>query len=183
MFYDRSSNFVWGKAHSDFFFLPFIFLSFSTHRYPLSPWCGNDRKLYAWVQWTGSLGCLLDARASLPCTQDQESTETFHLCALPGERELGTPGKWQCQAGRRGAPLPPSALPQCLFQQWSWCQSGLPDRGDALEHHLRVSPHLSFCPHPETRNLPVRSHRHTIGAQLWKIYTHFSERNNRLSTL
>ena len=128
-----------------------------SHRYPLPPRRGDDRKLHAGVQRAGPLRRLLDARASLPRTQDQEPPETLHLRALPGEREPGSPGERECQAGWRGAaPVAPSALPQCLFQQWSRRQSGLPLRGDAPERGLRVPNPLPVCPHSEKRNLPVR---------------------------
>lgn len=114
------------------------------HRYPLPPGRGHDRELHDGVQWTGPLGCLLDAGASLASTQqDQEPPETLHLRALPGEREPGTPGKRERQAGRRGPPVTAPALPQCLFQQWSRRQSGLPLGGDALECGLWIPTHVS----------------------------------------
>lgn len=149
------------------------------HRHPLPPWCGNDWKLYNRVQRTGPLRRLLDAWSPLPCTQDQEPPQTLHIRALPGEREPGTPGKRECQAGWRGAPVAPSALPQCLFQQWSWCESGLPLRGDAPERRLWVPAHLPFYPHSKKRNLPVRNMR--LVHEWGKRYTHY-RRINRLST-
>lgn len=152
------------------------FLS-AAHRHPFSPWCGNDRKLYNRVQRIGPLRRLLDARASLPCTQDQEPPETLHLRALPGEREPGTPGQRERQAGWRGAPVAPSTLPQCLFQQWSWCQSGLPLRGDAPERCLWVSTHLPFWPHSQKGNLSVRNIINRSVHKMKKRYTHYGRRN------
>lgn len=143
------------------------------HRHPFYPWRGNDRKLHKRVQRAGPLGCLLDAWPSLPGTQNQEPPETLHLRALPGEGEPGTHGEWERQAGWWGAPVAPPAVPQCLFQQRSRHQSGLPFGGDAPQRRLGVPAHLPHRPHPETRNLPVRGK----SSSCWctneeKIHTH-----------
>lgn len=151
------------------------------HRHPLPPWRGDDRKLHNRMQRIGSLGCLLDAWASLPRAEDQEPPQALHICALPGERESGSPGQRQRQAGWRGAPVAPSALPQCLFQQRPGRRSGLSRRGDAPERGLRIPAHVPFCSHPQTRDLPVRNR--LVHKQRKATPTSEEEREkNRLST-